>query len=167
MLPKLFCHPHPKLMSPFWHQQNLNPCFRSFGNGWFHLGKSFLCWWPYGSATWIPWWKWTHWKKYHHSIRNRATYAKLPKLTSNSNTTPTWYDITDITWCVLWLWKDNINCAEIECNSLKLNFNVCTAGFGCESRFVAAACPCGRDLKTCCPCPDVPLSLCPLSPDEP
>ena len=53
----------------------------------------------------------------------------------------------DITWCVLWLWKDNINCAEIECNSLKLNFNVCTAGFGCESRFVAAACPCGRDLN--------------------
>jgi len=38
--------------------------------------------------------------------------------------------------------SDNINCAAIECNSLKLNFNVCTAGFGCESRFVAAACPC-------------------------
>jgi hypothetical protein len=41
--------------------------------------------------------------------------------------------------------SDNINCAEIECNSLKLNFNVCTAGFGCESRFVAAACPCAND----------------------
>ena len=38
--------------------------------------------------------------------------------------------------------SDNINCDAIECNSLKLNFNVCTAGFGCESRFVAAACPC-------------------------
>jgi hypothetical protein len=42
--------------------------------------------------------------------------------------------------------KDNINCDAIECNSLKLNFNVCTAGFGCESRFVAAACPCREYL---------------------
>ena len=138
---KTFCNPHPstKSISPFWPRPNLNPCFRSFGNGWFHLGKSFLCWWSHGSTTWIPWWKWTHWKKYHYSIRNRAqtTHANFSKIGPQR----------DITWCVLWLWKDNINCAEIECNSLKLNFNVCTAGFGCESRFVAAACPCGRDLN--------------------
>lgn len=146
-------------MQFFWPQPNRNPCFRSFGNGWFHLGKSFLCWWSHGSPTWIPWWKWTHWKKYHYSIRNRAqiTHAKFPKISQITPFNPT---LEVVTWnhviSDLWLWKDNINCAEIECNSLKLNFNVCTAGFGCESRFVAAACPCGRDLKTCCP--DVPLS---------
>lgn len=43
--------------------------------------------------------------------------------------------------------SDNINCDAIACDSLKLNFNVCTAGFGCEERFVAAACPCSGGVR--------------------
>ena len=54
------------------------------------------------------------------------------------------YDYTSQFQIVLTQTKDNIDCDAIPCDSLKLNFNVCTAGFGCEERFVAAACPCSK-----------------------
>lgn len=40
--------------------------------------------------------------------------------------------------------SDNMKCDAVECNSVKLNLNVCTAGFGCQERFTASACPCSK-----------------------
>jgi hypothetical protein len=38
--------------------------------------------------------------------------------------------------------SERMNCQEVPCNAYRVNFDVCTAGFGCQPRFSAAACPC-------------------------
>ena len=40
--------------------------------------------------------------------------------------------------------SDNLKCNEIPCDTVKMNFNVCTSGFGCQERFTASACPCSK-----------------------
>lgn len=43
--------------------------------------------------------------------------------------------------------SDNLKCNEIPCDTVKMNFNVCTSGFGCQERFTASACPCSNPDK--------------------
>jgi len=51
--------------------------------------------------------------------------------------------------------SDNMKCNEIECESIKLGLKVCTAGFGCQERFTASACPCSNpDKQVHVPSPD-------------
>ena len=53
--------------------------------------------------------------------------------------------------------SDNLNCDAVDCGAVKLNLNVCTAGFGCQERFTASACPCG--ITSTNPNPN-PVILC-------